>query len=180
MKTQLLKNWNILYLIAVIIIIFSCEKSDDLGSNDVTGTYIGTLTSNLSSRTSNTNLSSKTSNTETILPATLVVSSFGDQIKVHCIAENFVTTVMLDIYNHNDNVMVCLTGEEFQNMYGHMLGQGNMNGQMQNNGSGWAQHLNNEHQEGDEHFGSFDMQHHSFNYTFRMNDGDFHFQGAKN
>ena len=167
MKTKFIKTWNILFLISAILILFSCEKSDDLNSTDVTGTYVGTLTSSLTNRSSNT---------ESILPATLVVSSFGDQIQIHCIAENFDTTVILDTYNHNDNVMVCLTGQEFQNMYGHMLGHGNM----QNNGSGWTQHLNNEHQEDDEHFGSFEMQHHSFNYTFRMNDGDFHFQGAKN
>lgn len=171
MKTKFIKIWNTLFSITAVLILFSCEKSDDLNNTDVMGTYVGTLTSSLTNRSSNT---------ESILPATLVVSSFGDQIQVHCIAENFDTTVILDIYNHNDNVMVCLTGEEFQNMYGHMLGQGNMNGNMQNNGSGWTQHLNNEHQEGDEHFGSFEMQHHSFDYTFRMNDGDFHFQGAKN
>ena len=55
-----------------------------------------------------------------------------------------------------------------------------MHGNMQHNSSEWMQHLNNEHQEGDEHFGSFDMQHHSFNYTFRMSNGDFHFEGTRN
>ena len=63
-------------------------------------------------------------------------------------------------------------------MYGHMMGQGHMNGNMHNSGSEWMQHLNNEHEDSDEHFGGFDMQHRSFKYTFRMSNGDFHFQGS--
>ena len=169
MKTPLTKTWKI--LISITMIIFSCENSDDLNYNDVSGTYTGTLTSDLSSRSSNT---------ESIKPATVVVLRFGNQIQVHCYAEDFDTTIMLGTYDHNEEVMVCLTGEEFENMYGHMLGQVNMNGQMQNNGTEWMQHLSNEHQEGDEHFGGFDMQHHTFNYTFRMNNGDFYFQGIRN
>jgi len=171
MKVQPIKIWKFLISITVIIFLFSCEKSDDLNFNDITGTYTGTLTSDLSS---------KSSNAESINPAIVVVSNFGNQIQVHCFAEDFDTSVILDIYDHNGNVMVCLTGEEFENMYGHMLGQGNMNNHMQNNSTDWMQHLNKEHQDGDEHIGGFDMQHHAFNYTFRMNNGDFHFEGLKN
>lgn len=169
MKTQLIKIWKFLISITVIIFLFSCEKSDDLNNNDVTGTYIGTLSSSLTNK----------SNSELIKPATVIVSSLGNQIQIYCQAENFDTIVMLDIYDHNDNVMVCLTGEEFENMYGHMLGQGNMNGNMHNNGTDWMNHLNNEHQDGDEHFGDFDIHNHTFNYTFRMNNGDFYFEGVK-
>jgi len=172
MKSQFIKTALTLFSIMSLILIFSCEKSDELINNDVTGTYVGTLTSNLSSK------SSETTKTEAT-PATVIVNEVGDQIQVHCFAEDFDITIMLDIYNDNNNVMVCLTGEEFENMYGHMLGHGNMNNHMQNSGTQWMQHLNNEHQEGDEHFGSFDMQHHTFNYTFRMNNGDFHFQGIR-
>jgi hypothetical protein len=171
MKTHLIKIWKSIFLITIVIFLFSCEKSDDLNNIDVTGTYAGTLTSSLTNRSSNS---------ESIKPATVVVNSFGNQIQVHCFAEDFDTSVILDIYDHNNNVMVCLTGEEFENMYGHMLGQGHMNSNMQNNGTDWMQHLSNEHQEGDEHFGGFDMQYHSFNYTFRMHNGDFHFEGLKN
>jgi hypothetical protein len=170
MKTPIIKIWKGFIPIIVVIFLFSCEKSDDLNNNDVTGTYTGTLTSSLTSRSNNSEL---------IKPATVVVSNFGNQIQVHCSAENFDTTVILDIYDYNDNVMVCLTGEEFENMYGHMLGQGNTNGHMQNNGADWMQHLNNEHQETDEHFGGFDMQNHTFNYTFKMNNEEFYFEGLK-
>ena len=54
-----------------------------------------------------------------------------------------------------------------------------MNGNMQNMSSEWMQHLNNEHQDDDEHFGGFNMQNHSFEYTFKMENGEFHFQGTK-
>jgi len=171
MKTQLINILKVFISITIVILFFSCEKGDDLNNYDVTGTYSGTLTSDLSS---------KSSNAESIKPATVVVSNFGNQIQVHCFAENFDTSFILDVYDHNSNVMVCLTGEEFENMYGHMLGQGNMNNHIQNNDTDWMQHLNKEHQDGDEHFGGFDMKHHAFNYTFRMNNGDFYFEGIKN
>jgi hypothetical protein len=171
MKTQSVKNWKSLLTIIIVILFVSCQKSDDIGYNDVTGTYVGTLTSNLANKSSETMVTKD---------ATVVVNRVGNQIQVNCYAEDFDTTIMLGTYNHNDEVMVCLTGEEFENMYGHMLGQGHMNGNMQNNGTEWMQHLSNEHQEGDEHFGGFDMQHHSFNYTFRMSNGDYHFQGTRN
>ena len=154
-----------------MIFLFSCEKSDDLNLNDVTGTYIGTLASDLSS---------KSINAKSIESATVTVSTIGNHIEVHCLAENFDAVVILDIYDHYDNVMVCLTGEEFENMYGHKLGHGNMNGNMSGNGTPWMQHLANEHQEGDEHFGNFDIPEHTFNYTFKMINGDYHFQGIKN
>lgn len=171
MKTQSVKNWKYFLTIIIVILFVSCQKSDDIGYNDVTGTYVGTLTSNLAN---------KSSEIVVTKDATVVANRVGNQIQVNCYAEDFDTTIMLGIYNHNDEVMVCLTGEEFENMYGHMPGQGHMNVNMQNNGTEWMQHLNNEHQEGDGHFGGFDMQHHSFNYTFRMSNGDYHFQGIKN
>jgi hypothetical protein len=171
MKVQILKFWKTLISLTVIIFLFSCEKSDDLNLNDVTGTYIGTLTSDLSS---------KSINAKSIKSATVTVSSIGNQIEVHCLAENFDTTVILDTYNHYDSVMVCVTGEEFENMYGHKLGHGNMNGNMSGHGTPWMQHLANEHQEGDEHFGNFDIPNQTFNYTFKMINIDYHFQGIKN
>ena len=173
MKTQFIKKAMALFSIMSLIFIYSCEKSDDLISDDITGTYIGTLTLNQAGK------SSETAKAEAV-PATIVINEVGNQIQVHCLTEDFDTTVILDIYHNGDDIMVCLTGDDFENMYGHMYGQGNMmHGNMQHNSSEWMQHLNNEHQEGDEHFGSFDMQHHSFNYTFRMSNGDFHFQGIR-
>ena len=165
-----MKKFKTLLSIVLVITLIACQESDDVDLNEITGTYAGTLTSNLSSKSS----SSKSTNS-----ATAVVSMVGAQIEVHCYGENFDESVMLDIYHDNDKVMVCFTGNDFENMYGHMLGQGNMNGNMHKNNTEWMQHLNDEHQDGDEHFGNFDGQHHSFDFTFKMPNGDFHFQGTK-
>jgi hypothetical protein len=68
-------------------------------------------------------------------------------------------------------------------MYGHMLGQGHMMGGMMgdknSNQSEWGHHLEDEHQQGEEHFGGFDMGNHSFNYAIKMEDGYYHFSGQK-
>lgn len=170
MKSQSIKHWNLLFSL-VVVLLSSCEKSENVDLNDITGTYTGTLTSNLTTRLSQTNL---------VQPATMMVSNFGNQIKIHCLAENFDATAVLETYKHHDSIMICLTGEAFKNMYGHALHQGNMDNHMQTNGTEWMQHLNNEHQLGDEHFGGFDMQHHSFSYRFKMSNDDFYFEGFKN
>ena len=171
MKNLILKNSMKIVASVMVFILISCEKSDDLIRSEVSGTYIGTLTSNVAGKS----ISSKTNNS-----ATAVITMVGDEIEVHCFGDNFDTTIKLDLYHNGDSINVCLTGNDFENMYGHMLGQGNMmNGSMHTNGNEWMQHLNNEHQDGDEHFGGFDMIHHTFNYTFKMNNGDFYFQGQK-
>ena len=170
MKTQFIKFWKTFLTITVVILLFSCDTSDSITSNnDVSGTYVGTLTAiNTAGR----------GNTEAVIPATTIVQNVGNQIEIHCVGENFDETLMLDLYENGEQMMVCFTGEAFEEMYGHMLGGGNMvGGNMQGNNNQWMQHLNNDHEESDEHFGGFDMQHHSFNYTFKMNNGDFHFQG---
>ena len=55
-----------------------------------------------------------------------------NEIEVHCFGKEIDTTFMLDYYEHNDSVMVCLTGSDFEFMYGHMLGEGHMGGGMMN------------------------------------------------
>lgn len=155
------------FAIAFGLLFNSCNNNDDLNYSDVEGVYLGTLTTDISNKSSSS----------TISPiATAVVTIVGDQIEVHCYSEDFDTTIMLDIYEDDDMIIPCLTGDEFENMYGHMLGQDNhMNG----NGSEWMQHLNNDHEEGDIHFGSFDMENHGFEYKFILEDGEYHFQGTK-
>ena len=61
-------------------------------------------------------------------------------------------------------------------MYGHTLGHGNMS---QHNNQ-WMEHLNNEHEEGDEHFGYFDLLQQSLHCTFQIGDENYRFQGIKN
>ena len=117
MKTQFIKKAMALFSIMSLIFIYSCEKSDDLISDDITGTYIGTLTLNQAGK------SSETAKAEAV-PATIVINEVGNQIQVHCLTEDFDTTVILDIYHNGDDIMVCLTGDDFENMYGHMYGKG--------------------------------------------------------
>lgn len=97
-----------------------------------------------------------------------------NQIEVHCFGEDIDTTFMLDYYEHNDSIMVCLTGDDFEYMYGHMLGGGHMGGGMMGDIHGgetqWAHHMNDEHENGDEHFGGFDTHEMTFSYSFKMMD----------
>ena len=160
MKTHLIKFFKPICIVILLALMVACEKNGEANNIDVSGTYIGTLTGDFRS----------------IQPATTVVSNIGDHIEVHCFADNFDVTITLDIYDNENRMMVCFTGDDFEEMYGHMLDEDHMN----HNGSNWMQHLNNEHQEGDEHFGYFDIEQHMFDFIFRMSEGDYHFQGIKN
>jgi hypothetical protein len=51
-----------------------------------------------------------------------VIETGNGEISVHCYGDVLDTTFILNYYEHNDSVMVCLTGEEFEHVYGHMLG----------------------------------------------------------
>ncbi|QIA08369.1 hypothetical protein [Draconibacterium halophilum] len=176
-----MKRINILFAIALIAGFMACNKNDEAPTDDsIEGTYTGTLTASLKSA-------------QGILPgssnATMVVTKSGEElIQVHCFTDEIDTTFMLNYYEHNDSVMVCLNGEAFTEMYGHMMGQGHMGGGMMGdigpNQSEWQHHMSDEHQPGDEHFGGFDRMNHSFGYKFDMVDGTSHysmyFEGTKN
>jgi len=56
---------------------------------------------------------------------------------------------------------------------------GDMMGDMMNGETEWMHHLDDEHNEGDEHYGGFDMQHNTFGYQFRMGNETMTFQGTK-
>lgn len=158
----------------------ACEKSESPIDENIEGTYIGTLTG------INSLKSGSTAKTED--DAMAEITKIGKEtIEVHIHNVELDTTFMLNYYEHKDSVEVCFTGDDFESMYGHMLGQGHMNGgmmdDMQNDETEWVHHLNDEHQNGDEHFGGFDMQDHTFGYRFsRMKGGTpdyLQFQGKK-
>ena len=165
-------NFSVLLVMFLIGVGFvACENNDDISAPDVSGVYEGTLTDNLEAKSYNT-VSSKS--------AVAYIDMIGNEIRLHCVSEDFDETVMLNYYRHNDSLMVCLTGADFERTYGHRLGSGNMNGgHMMNGNSEWANHMYREHHEGDEHFGGFNMQNHSFEYTFHLNHGLFHFEGLR-
>lgn len=168
--------------VTVLLGFTACEESENLSVESLEGIYEGTLTSDNSLK-STANFSGE------IQKATAEVTDLGDgQIEVHCYSETMDTTFVLNHYEHNDSVMVCLNGEAFEEMYGHMMGHGGnmgngnsggMMGGMNNGSSEWMNHMNNEHEEGDEHFGGFNMSNRTFGYTIKSEDGDYHFQGTK-
>ncbi len=111
-----------------------------------------------------------------------------NEIRVSCNTSSFDTLFMLNYYSHHDSVYVCFTGEEFEEMYGHMPGEGHsmgggMMGDIGNDETEWMHHINDEHDADDVHFGGFDMDHHAFTYTFEMMDGEnpytLRFKGTK-
>jgi hypothetical protein len=157
-------------ILAVAVMGFtSCEKSDDPDVITIEGLYEGAFSVSGSLKAALLNGSKGDQ-------GSAVVSMMdNNQIEVHCFGEEIDTTFMLDYYEHGDSIMVCLTGIDFENMYGHMLGSGHMGGGMmgdiQNGDTQWAHHMNDEHKARDEHFGGFDMHEMTFTYSFKMMDG---------
>lgn len=164
-------------VVALLVLLTACEK-DETNVTDIEGIYNGTL------------VGVQTKSTESIAKnnqATTEITITGEnEIQVHTNSNGFDTTFVMNYYHHNDSAYVCYTGDDFEEMYGHMLGDGHMGGMMDDMHDGeteWMHHMDEEHEEGDEHFGGFDMNDHSFSYTFQMNrndtSDDMHFQGIK-
>ncbi|HRA60892.1 MAG TPA: hypothetical protein PLG30_14855 [Bacteroidia bacterium] len=164
-------------MILVAIVFTACNNDDENSENTIEGTYSGILTNK--------------SATGTIIGtgnATADISKTSDGlIQVHCFGTGIDTTFMLNYFPDNDSVFVCLTGNDFRNTYGHMMGQGHMMGGMMGDikpgQTQWQHHMADEHKPGDIHYGGFDMMNHSFGYTFHKNNGSSHmimnFEGTK-
>ena len=159
-------------LVILAILAGSCTKDatrDDKANLDrITGTYHGTF---------------MPSNRDVSSPGIAeVLINDNDQILVHCYGDILDTTIIMNAYENGDSIMVCDTSEDFDNDEGHMMNDGGMMDGY-SDGSEWMQHLGDDHQPGDLHFGSFDMPHHSFGYSFRMHDGsgdyELVFQGTR-
>ncbi len=161
---------SFLIIVIGLIVFISCDKEEQIIESSIYGTYVGTL------KFDNTLKSISAGDDDGIA----VVTKVGeDEIQVHCYGTEIDTTFMLNFYEHQDSILVCLNGNAFEEMYGHMLGQGHMMGDRNSNQSEWRHHLEDEHQEGEDHFGGFDMRNHSFNYAIKMEDGYYHFSGQQ-
>lgn len=176
-----MKNFGKLSGIAVafLVLFTACEKEKTNESNPTfDGIYVGTLTGPPNKSTMGVAESK---------PTTTEITITGEnKIQVFCYSEGFDTTFMMNYYHHGDSTFVCYTGDDFEDMYGHMLGEDHMGGMMDDmhdNETQWMHHMSEEHDEGDEHFGGFNMANHSFSYKFQMNKNnssdDLHFQGIK-
>jgi hypothetical protein len=148
----------------------SCSKSTGDLSSDIEGIYAGSITRTNSLKSTEESERS-VYNGDDFAEVTMLEDK---QIQVHCYGEEIDTSFVLDYYMHNDSVLVCLTGDDFEHMYGHMLGaghmDGNMMGDMKSNETQWMHHLSDEHHPDDEHFGGFDLHMGTFTYSIRMTD----------
>jgi hypothetical protein len=163
--------------VALLVLLTACQTKET-NKPIIEGVYEGTVTG-LQTESTDGTTESKTSVSEIIVTG-------ENEIQVHCYSENFDTTFVMNYYMDNDSAYVCYTGDEFEKMYSHILGEGHMRGMMEDMHKGeteWMHHMNEEHHNGDEHFGGFDLKNHSFSYTFQMNrsdaSDDLHFKGIR-
>ncbi len=166
-------------LIAVTFITVSCKKTDDQNLNKialaskVTGTYSGNL------------LNSQTNATT---PATIKVTTINDSlVSLYCQSSIYDTTVTMMLYENNDSIMMCYSGDDFYNEYGHNLdnhnfcnsqsngwssgwenNHDNWYGNSNNMWNAWNNHMNTQHKAGDRHYGAFDLSSSSCNYSFQI------------
>lgn len=171
------------------LLIVSCNKETQMNNDlsyieQIVGNYTGTfLSEGLKS---------------TIEAHADIQMNSDSSIWVHCYGGDIDTTFMFDLFNQGDSLYVCLTGEDFFNEYGHMRnamgnmmnGFGSMMGgnMMGGNGysgsdlTGWMHHLEVDHENGDMHFGGFDLNNHTFGYSFEdmgNNNMIMRFEGTK-
>jgi|GEM_PF-4057969 len=159
----------------------SCESSDVLPADQtseqviqmITGTYQGSITD------LNTNMTSN--------DATIYVHAINDStVQLVCSSPMFSDSVMLNIYPDGDYAQMCFTEQDFEANYGYPMpdnnycnngswngnmgmGMGN-HGQNGNNSSTmtpWMNHINNVHQENEEHYGNFNLANKSLQYKFQ-------------
>ncbi|MCF8235660.1 MAG: hypothetical protein K9G67_12180 [Bacteroidales bacterium] len=154
-------NKQIAILVTAILFISllftACDKDDnndnkpqtDL-SQTVSGSYKGSIT-----------FSDDPGSTQ---DAVMEVSAASENtVEMNLMSDMLDTTFMMNLYGNGDSVMVCFTGERFNQEYDHHLDEDHH--MMGNHGHmDWDHHMDEQHEPGDEHYGGFDMNHHSLNY----------------
>ena len=142
-------------------------------SNQIMGTYKGTLSTSLS---------------QDAIAATAEITTINNyNIQVHCFNADIDTTFSLGLYPDESMMRVCFTGNDFMNQYGHnmsfynqMMGGNQMMGNM-SSGTSWQQHMIAEHNTSDKHYGYFDMNAKTFDYSFMSASNGYtrHFVGKR-
>lgn len=174
-----IKSILVLSLVVVTFITVSCKKTNDQDLNkvaltsQVTGTYSGNL---------------RNSQTNTTTPATITVRAINDSlVSLYCQSSIFDTTVTMMLYDNNDSIMMCYTGNDFYNEYGHNLDNHNFcnsqpngwtsgwennhdiwYGNSNNMSNAWNNHMNTQHKAGDQHYGAFNPNSNSCDYAFKI------------
>ncbi|MEE4259561.1 MAG: hypothetical protein V2I62_07375 [Bacteroidales bacterium] len=170
-----MKNQKLILITALFVIpllFTSCKKDKNENpadlTSEVTGTYKGSITPSDDPANSN----------DAILEITKVDES---TVQLNMMSEHLDTAFMLNLYENADSIMVCLTGEQFNNEYGHRLDEDHhMMGD--NNHMDWNHHMDEQHEPGDMHYGGFDMEHHTFSYSLvpgGQSDVSYQFEGTK-
>ncbi len=177
-----LKNTALIVFVLFSIMLTSCKKTgtnpDYLGlAISVNGTYTGEL---------------KNSQTNQSVPATLNVTILNDStISMHCVTSDFDTTMNMMLYQNEDSIMMCYTGQDFYNEYGRNLDNHNFCnskattwnsgwednhdnwwGDQNNMWNAWNNHMNSQHKPGDQHYGGFDPNNQTCDYSFKVNSGN--------
>jgi len=170
-----MKDLKLIALVILVSTVLSCQDTDEPEINTLTGTYIGTI---------NIDEANKSSLSNSSKDIVAVVKTKGDQLEVHCHGEGIDITLMLDYFEHYENYMTCLTGDDYQNLYKHAHGEGMMPGGGMNNmhqaNTAWMQHVNNTHNPNDEHLnGEFNLKNHTFKCTFNWQETRLTFTGTK-
>jgi hypothetical protein len=177
-----------------LLILSSCEKEEIINeslASKIIGTYTGTL---------------KNSTTNQSRQATFTVNMLNDSlVSMHCIGNGFDSTVVMQLYQNYDSIMVCFTGQDFYNEYGHNKNNydfcsskkagwmnnvwmndgncwGNYNSNWGNNSwagneqwNAWTNHINTQHNQNDTHFGGFNPALNSFNCNFLVHNGSINY-----
>lgn len=165
---------RLVFILFILSLIFTgCTDSNEMEDDKLSGTYIGTI--------EGVNFE-QSSNATSPDSYTAKVKLQGNQLEVNCIGPQFNAQFMLEYYEHNGSYMVCLAGEDYENLYGYE--HGNMNGNhmngMHRNGTPWMNHLNNYHESNENHSGEgFNLNDHSFVCTFSWNNQTVTFNGIK-
>jgi len=155
-------------IIIISVLALSCqkEKQTEIGlTENVVGTYKGTLKS------------LETGNT--ILATADIIKTDESIVQIHCYSTALDTTFVMEMFEYGDSLMLCNIGNDFKDQYGHdRMNEHHM--MEQTNRQDWTHHMDEEHNQGDVHYGGFNMVDHSFGYTFIMgNDSTLHFNGKK-
>ena len=162
------KNYlkGLLYAFMMVYLFVACQKENQAVNQSVEGIYVGDFTSS-------TTLKNALAGAGNMMDTAIVKLINNGQINIHCFGDDLDSTFVLNTYKNGDSLMICLDGQDFENEYGHMMGNGSMmgGGMMGNNSTEWGQHMNGEHKVGDNHYGGFDMQNSTFSYSFKMMEG---------
>lgn len=147
----------ILTLFLSITLLSSCSKEDLTLQylNEVVGDYSGYI------------VYDNGNNIDSFEATGEVIKNNDYQVTFNCQSSIMDTTLILDVFDNGDRLEMCLTGDDFNQMYGHPQGERHM-GHMGRNQNGWQHHMDDEHDQNDEHYGGFHHGDGAMEFTFLM------------